>query len=120
MKKLKIISRIAEVEFETIVSFTETIGEKLRVQFIDGSFVDAYFSQTIPGRFAFHWERRHLDGTIYRYDNYPDTNWQSVSSFPYHFHDGYQDNVVSSPFPTEIIPAFCEFMNFVKKLLNKS
>ena len=59
MKILEIISRIAEVEFEAIVSFTETIGEKLRIQFIDESFVDVYFSQTIPSRFAFHWERRH-------------------------------------------------------------
>jgi hypothetical protein len=55
-------------------------------------------------------------GTIYRYDNVPDKKWKSiVAAYPYHFHNGSQDNVVSSPFPLEIINGFRAFMKFIKK-----
>jgi hypothetical protein len=43
------------------------------------------------------WERRHIDGTIYRHDNMPHAQWQGVSSFPKHFHVGDQETNVFSP-----------------------
>ncbi len=50
----------------------------------------------------------------------PDTDdikWQSVATFPYHFHNSSQDNVESSPFPLKILEGFRAFMNFVNSKL---
>ena len=86
MSSLAQLRRIAEVEFAAIVVQTDMLGAKLRVLLTDTSYVDVWVSRTLSGRFGFHWERRHLDGRIYRYDNFPDTNWSSVATFPAHFH----------------------------------
>ncbi len=115
---LEELRRIAEVEFSAIVSFTEYLGSKLRIQLRDGSFVDAHLSQTIQGRLAFHWERRHIDGTLFRIDNFPDVRWKEVETFPYHFHNGTENKVNASPYPKEVIPCFRAFMDeVVRKLL---
>jgi hypothetical protein len=63
---------IAEVEFADIVA--EVIAadvNELRVILMDGSFVDVWFSLKLAGRYSFHWERRAIDGKIYRHDNVP-------------------------------------------------
>ena len=93
------------------------MGSKLRVTLTDTSYVDAWASRKLSGRFGFHWERRHLDGRLYRYDNFPDTNWSSVSTFPAHFHDGDQDTVVAAPFATDVEQGFREFMAFVQRTM---
>jgi hypothetical protein len=108
------LRRIAEVEFAAIVVQTDILGAKLRVLLTDTSYIDVWVSRTLSGRFGFHWERRHLDGRIYRYDNFPDTNWSSVTTFPAHFHDGDQDTVVAAPFATTPEQGFREFMAFVR------
>jgi len=114
------IRRIAELEFALIVVQTDILGSKLRVLLTDTSYVDVWISRTLDGRFGFHWERRHLDGRIYRYDNFPDINWANVSTFPFHFHDGTQDTVTSSPFATEPEQGFREFMTFVEQVIGHS
>jgi len=108
------LRRIAEVEFVAIVVQTDMLGAKLRVLLKDSSYVDVWVSRTLSGRFGFHWERRHLDGHIHRYDNFPDTNWSSVKTFPAHFHDGDQDTVVAAPFALTPEHGFREFMAFVR------
>jgi hypothetical protein len=115
---LEEIRLIAEVEFASIVDYVEPIGAKLRLILSDSSYVDAWLSRKLKGRLGLHWERRHIDGCIYRYDNFPNTNWQNVSTYPYHFHDGSQDNVVASPFSQEILQGFREFMAFVESKLS--
>ena len=60
--------------------------------------------------------RRMAEG-IFRYDNFPDTDWAAVSTFPFHFHDGSQTHVVAAPFSTDLEPAFREFMTFVQRTL---
>lgn len=114
---LEELKRIAEVEYSKVVSFTEYLGSKLRIQLRDGSFVDAHLSQSIPGRLAFHWERRHIDGTVFRVDNYPDSRWRHVSSFPHHFHNGSEDQVITSPYPGDPIDCFRSFMDRVGQKL---
>ena len=113
MSSLAQLRRITEVEFSAIVAQTDVLGAKLRVLLTDTSYVDVWISRRLSGRFGFHWERRHLDGRIYRYDNFPDTNWSSVTTFPAHFHDGDQDTVVDAPFATTPEQGFREFMVFV-------
>ena len=47
---------LAEVECPEIVRSTGIIGDKLRVALNDGSLVDFWWSEEIPGRFAYHRE----------------------------------------------------------------
>jgi hypothetical protein len=108
------LRRIAEVEFASIVIQTDVLGAKLRILLCDTSYVDVWISRTLGGRFGFHWERQHLDGCRYRYDNFPDTNRSHVATFPAHFHGGAQDHVVAAPFDVTPEQGFREFMSFVQ------
>ena len=110
---------IAEVEFGEILKSLFFVDYKMRLVLIDDSFIDVIISQKLHDKFSFHWETKDTAGTIYRYDNFPDINWKNVSTFPYHFHNGRQNNVVASPFPTDIIDGFRSFMNFVKERINQ-
>jgi hypothetical protein len=78
------LARVSIKEFTDIVVATTIMRNKLRVLLDDGSFVDFWWSAKIAGRFAHHWERTHIDGTIYRHDNMPRPRWQFVASFPQH------------------------------------
>ena len=111
------LRRIAEIEFADVVVQTDILGVKLRVLLVDTSYIDVWASRKSAGRFGFHWERQHLDGRIYRYDNFPDTNWSDVSTFPFHFHDGDQETVVASPFALTLEQGFREFLDFAKQII---
>ncbi len=115
MNSLERLRRIAEVEFAAIVVQTDFLGAKMRVMLADTSYVDVWASRKLSGRFGFHWERQHLNGHIYRYDNFPDTNWSGVSTFPFHFHDGDQNTVVAAPFAPTLEQDFREFMAFAQR-----
>jgi len=66
------LREIAEVEFADIVAEASIPGiNELRIILSDGSFVDVWFSLKLHGRYSFHWERRAIDGTIFRHDNAP-------------------------------------------------
>jgi hypothetical protein len=109
------LREIAEVEFADIVveAFSPDTNE-LRVILTDGSFVDVWFSLKLQGRYSFHWERRAIDGKIYRHDNAPHKRWQSVSTFPRHFHDGNEANVTESHISEDPAEALSEFLTFVR------
>lgn len=107
------LRRIAEVEFGSVVIDSQSMGEKLRLFVSDGSYVDLWLSRRLHERFGFHWERRHLDGTFYRYDDFPNTAWRDVPTYPRHFHDGSQDMVIAAPFVADLLAGFREFMRFV-------
>jgi hypothetical protein len=115
------LQRIAEVEFATLMIDSQPLGEKLRLFLTDGSYVDLWLSRKLSDRFGFHWERRHVDGTCYRYDNFPNTAWRSVDTYPYHFHNGSQDAVEAAPFAADLLSGFRDFMRFVQaKLVGQS
>ena len=61
------LRRIAEIEFGHLVIDSQPLGEKTRLFLNDGSYIDLWLSRRLQERFGFHWERRHLDGTMYRY-----------------------------------------------------
>lgn len=112
MPDLACLGRTAEREFLEIVNFAVVIGNKLRVEMLDGSYIDFWWSTQIPGRYAYHWERGHIDGTIYRHDNIPHLRWQGVSTFPKHFHFGDRQTVTESNIsdvPEEGLIQFLEF-----------
>lgn len=117
MPSIDDIKRIAEIEFADIVKSLYLIDSKLRIILINDSFIDIYLSQKLPDKFGFHWECRGEKNTFYRYDNFPDRNWRAITTFPYHFHKGSQDNVEESPFPTTLLEGFRGFMVFVRSKL---
>ena len=69
--KLRSLATIAQTEFADIISAAVFVDAKLRLVAFDSSFVDFWWARSLTGRFAHHWERRHVDGTIYRHDNAP-------------------------------------------------
>jgi hypothetical protein len=113
------LQEIAETEFaEIVVEAIIPDANELRIFLSDGSFVDIWFSSKLQGRYSFHWERRAIDGTIYRHDNAPHKRWQSISTFPRHFHNVSELQVEEShisPIPNQAIR---EFLLFVQRLLN--
>lgn len=112
------LCEIAEVEFADIVveALIPDLNE-LRCILPDGSFVDIWFSLKLLGRYSFHWERRAIDGTIYRHDNAPHTRWQSVTTFPRHFHNGGETDVEESHISEVPEAALREFLAFARDKL---
>lgn len=117
MADLATLRKIAETEFADIVSGTRIVDAKLRVLLTDESYLDFWWSLEIPGRFAHHWERRHVDGTIYRHDNMPHSKWGSTATFPQHYHDGNPDQVAESQLSADPETALREFLGFARALL---
>ncbi len=111
------LRRIAEIEFVDLVIDSQPIGEKARLFLFDGSYIDLWLSRKLDRRFGYHWERSHIDGRSYRYDNFPNTAWREVSTYPRHFHQGSQDQVVPAPFSEDLVTGFRQFMNFVRVTL---
>jgi len=118
MPSIANLRRIAEVEFADIVRDTLIIDHKLRIFLVDGSFMDVNLSQRLPDKFGYHWERMDMAKTIFRYDNFPDKDWNHVSTYPYHFHDGSQNHVKASPFPLSVIEGFRAFLAFVRTYID--
>jgi hypothetical protein len=109
------LREIAEVEFVDIgVEANIPDINELRIILTDGSFVDVWFSLKLQGRYSFHWERRAIDGKIYRHDNSPHKRWESVATFPRHFHDGSETNVSESHISEVPEDALREFLAFVR------
>lgn len=119
MKIFQKLSYIAEVEFSDIVETVEESDDKLRIYLIDGSFIDVWFSIKIIGRYAYHWERTHIDGKIYRHDNIPHKKWEFVKTFPKHFHCGSEKEVIESSINDNSEEAIREILTFGRKILIK-
>ena len=109
------LKEIAEVEFwEIVVDVIITDVNNIRIFLIDDSFIDIWFSLILKNRFSYHWERKHIDGVIYRHDNAPHKKWKNITTYPKHFHNGKEESVTESFDPQKAIR---EFLQFVKKKL---
>ena len=109
------LREIAEVEFSDLV--TEAFvpdTNALRIILTDGSFVDVWFSLQLIDRYSYHWERRAIDGIVFRHDNAPHKRWQGIPTFPKHFHDGSEANVVESHLNDAPEEALREFLTFIR------
>ncbi len=103
-----------------IVSLPTGMPLKLRFDIVDGSLLDVFIS--VSGRYSYHWERRLISANdLYRHDNAPHKKWQYVATFPKHFHDGSEDNVVASHISDVPEDAIRDFLTFVRdKLLSST
>jgi hypothetical protein len=117
----RVLEQIAKTEYSDIVKNTTLIGgksaqpNKLRVFLIDGSFLDVWLSE--ENDYSFHWEQRAVRGLIHRWDNAPDH--PEVESFPHHFHDGKESNIISSQLDADMKCAFKEVLGFIRAKLQK-
>ena len=109
------LREIAEVEFADIVEHAYSLGlNQLRIILADGSFVDLWFSLKLKGRYSYHWERKALDGRIYRHDNAPHKRWQGVKTFPKHFHNRNEGKVIESSISDVPEEALHQFLAFIR------
>lgn len=116
------LKRIALGEFADVVVSAQIItlptGEplKLRLDIVDGSLLDVFVS--VGGRYSYHWDRRLIGSDdFYRHDNAPHDRWRYVATFPRHFHDGSENNVVASSISDDPKQAVREFLAFVQRKL---
>ena len=112
-----IIAEFGEIvkKIELIRSRSSFGSSKIRCILNDNSFIDIFLSGA--GRYSFHWERRFINGLIFREDNAPDHS--EIKSFPKHFHSESDDNIISSNIPENHIEATRYFFNFVKIKLSE-
>lgn len=118
----KTLADIARREFGDVVVNTQMLtlptGDplKLRLDIVDGSLLDIYLS--VSGRYSYHWERRLTDaGDLYRHDNAPHQKWRHVTTFPKHFHNGSENNVIDSHLSDDPETAIREFLTFARRTL---
>ncbi len=83
-----------------------------------GTLVDCFFSRS--GKYAYHWDRRIVDGAVFRHDNAPHVRWQHIHTFPKHFHDGsdHEDAVRESTISDDPVAAIGQFLTFVRERLS--
>jgi len=93
------------------------VALKLRLTIVDGSVVDCFWAPS--GKYSYHWNRRAIDGSIFRYDNAPHARWAHVRTFPKHFHNGSEEarDVKESTISDDPIEAIREFLGFVRNRL---
>ncbi|MCL0065925.1 DUF6516 family protein [Dehalococcoidia bacterium] len=111
------LSHIAEDEFPDLVLHYQILPGKLRLYIVDGSYLDIWFSRKFEGRFAYHWERRIVDGRIYRYDNRSHEELKHMRGFPKHFHDGSDEKISESQFSEDPKEVLREFLQIARKEL---
>jgi len=109
-----------EREYPDVIISIDLRSDRLRVYFVDNSFLDIWFSRRIPGKYAFHWERRSVNGTVYRWDNAAHRSAANVDTYPHHFHEGYQSNI--RPFEPKSIweDTLREILNYIRDKIKHS
>ena len=111
------LESIARGEFVDIVVDVYRIGAKLRMLLIDESYIDFWWSEVQEGRFAHHWNRQNVDGTIHRHDNSPHRKWARITTFPQHYHQEREELVTESLLPEKPQEAVRAFLTFCREII---
>ncbi len=111
--------RFRDIVADSNVLYSESgVPSKLRLDIADGSVVDVFYS--VRGKYSYHWERRLINGTIYRHDNAPHAKWAGIHTFPKHFHDGSDDETKESSISDDPLIEIEEFLKFVREKIGGS
>ena len=112
------LQNIVENEYLDIVETAIIRDEnELRILLYDSSFIDVWFSLTRKNKYSYHWERKNIDGSIYRHDNAPHSKWKNITTFPKHYHEMTEDNVKESYISDNPKIAIKEFLDFVREVI---
>ncbi len=115
------LQQIVDNEFAKYVNnVQEPFINELRIKLNDDSFVDVWYSINLENRYSYHWERKHIDGSIYRHDNAPHIKWKDIETFPKHFHNKSEENVEASYISDKPENAIREMMNFVENKIENA
>ena len=114
---LRQLASIVETEYADIVRDYEIVHGKLRLYLTDGATLDVWYSRRMKGRYAYHWDRRHLNDTIYRWDNAGHEAWKHVTTYPHHFHEGDDKHVKESSLPHKPTEDIKYILNYAKEIL---
>ncbi|MDI6736526.1 MAG: DUF6516 family protein [bacterium] len=109
--------RLALSEFSDIVEGTKIVEGKLRLLLSEQSFIDIWFSEKKRGVYAYHWERKNINGSIYRHDNLPDKEARKLKTFPKHFHNGSQEAISESHLSDQPQEALRSILLFVRSVI---
>ena len=110
------MQKFGDIVSEGEIIYTESKEPlKLRLSIVDGSIVDVFYSSR--GKYSYHWDRRIINGTIYRHDNAPHKRWREIKTFPKHFHRETEYNVKESYINADPLLAIEEFLEFAKSVL---
>jgi len=120
MVDLAALERIARQEFADIVRDVSRIDAKLRIVLIDESYLDLWWSEVQEGRFAHHWSRQHVDGTIHRHDNSAHRKWRHITTFPQHYHREREESVTESFLSQEPQEAVRTFLTFCREIIKET
>lgn len=106
------ILAIIDNQFGAIVQDVEVISwsqkgiRSIRISLVDDSFLDVRITRR--GNYSYHWQHHTADQSIHRWDNTP--HHSNIATYPHHFHDGREENVVASALPYENHYAAIEFV----------
>lgn len=115
MIEQKEVEAIAKETFGRSFSSVKQLRvETIRIQLKSGAFIDVFQSLRDKTRFALHADMK--DGKIFRLDCRPERKYQKLPTFPWHFHRGSEEKVVSSPFSANKKIAIMEFLKFINKI----
>lgn len=120
MVDLEVLAETALLEFPDIVESCKPLEGKLRLHLTDGSYIDLWWSWKRKGKFAYHWERRAIDGQVFRHDNIPDARWKHVKTFPKHFHNGRESLAEDSSAPEKPLDGLRFMLAFARDYLTGS
>jgi hypothetical protein len=115
----EIYTQLSLSDFADIVEATKIVEGKLRILLIDGSHIDVWLSLKKKGVYAYHWERRAIDGSVYRHNNLPDKTARKLKTFPKHFHNGTEKTVVESHISDEPVAAVKSLLEFARNLVRR-
>lgn len=113
------LAQLALANFADIVEGTKIIEGKLRLLLRDQSFIDIWLSAKKTGIYAYHWERRDVDRTIYRHNNLPDREARKLKTYPRHFHNRTEKNIVESNLSDKPEEALRTVLEFARKVINR-
>jgi len=113
------LARLAASDFADVVDGTTVIEGKLRLFLKDRSFIDIWLSAKKKGIYAYHWERRDVDRTIYRHNNLPDREARKLRTYPRHFHNRSEKNIVESNLSDKPEEALRTVLEFARKVINR-
>ncbi len=111
------LAQSALKDFSDIVEGTKLVEGKLRLLLTDGSFLDIWLSAKKKGVYAYHWERRDVDGCIYRHNNLPDKKARKLKTYPKHFHDKTEKHIVESGLSDDPEEAVKALLAFARELI---
>lgn len=115
------LKSIVDTEFFDVSVNSEIIfshsgrARKLRINVIDGTFIDVWYS--LDGEYSFHWEQRGIRNSIYRHDNAPHLKWAAIKTFPKHCHNNTDENTSESYISDNPKEAIRQFIGIVREKL---